>query len=106
MTNDISSQAISTNQGFTCSLTDQLTFRGSSSLQFSANTKVSFNLPVNLMDLSTVLIDEFSYVELSSGGMCGNDVKMVMGKNATYALNGGSFNMGSTCSLTGALDSI
>lgn len=70
-------------------------------LSFSPNSSTSFNMPVNMLGSSRMSMGNNSYVELASGGICGNQVEVTVTNGTVFAFTGGKMSMRATCTVKG-----
>jgi hypothetical protein len=62
---------------------------------------VSFSLPVRLLGRTQKKIGSSSYVEMASGGVCGNNVVVLIFNGTNYVFSGGEMEMRRTCTVAG-----
>ena len=87
--------------GDQCTRENYMWFRQNGNFSFSALSNTSFNLPVNLLGSSRMRMGSQSYVEMASGGICGNDVVVDIASGTTYTFSGGQMSMRATCKIQG-----
>lgn len=64
-------------------------------------SKSSFALPVNLLGFTTKNIGVSAYVEMASGGICGNNVQVDIKTGTYYIFSGGQMAMRRYCKIKG-----
>jgi hypothetical protein len=87
--------------GDQCTRENYMWVRESGVLSFAANSSTSINMPVNMLGTSQMVMGNSSYVELASGGICGNSVVVTINKGTTFSFTGGNMAMRATCVIKG-----
>lgn len=87
-----------------CLTSSQMTFGGKGNLSTSTSANVSFYLPLNMIDESTIKVGDYADVSLHNGGTLGNEVVVDLSPGAVIHLTGGSLNMEARSTITGAGD--
>jgi len=86
--------------GKNCERTPILLFR-SALFTLVDNSKTAFSLPVNMLGSTNKKIGKLAYVEMASGGICGNDVQVDIQNGTNYVFSGGEMAMRRTCKIKG-----
>lgn len=87
--------------GDQCTRENYMWVRDNGRLTFAANSNTSINMPVNMLGSSEMVMGNMSYVELASGGICGNSVTVTISNGTTFAFTGGNMAMRATCVIRG-----
>lgn len=87
--------------GMQCTRENYMWVRGNGTLSFSPGSATSINMPVNMLGHSRMVMGNQSYVELASGGICGNRVIVTISNGTTFAFTGGNMAMRATCVIRG-----
>lgn len=88
--------------GDQCTRENYMWFRQNAQCIFASNSNTSFNLPLNLLGSSRVTMGTSAYVEMASGGICGNSVIVDISQGTTFSFSGGQMSMRATCKVQGA----
>jgi hypothetical protein len=84
-----------------CTRENYIWFRESAICNFADNSNTSFNMPINLLGNSRMKMGKDAYVELASGGICGNSVVVDISSGTTFSFSGGRMSMRATCVVQG-----
>lgn len=87
--------------GETCLTPVTITFINNGKLIALPYSNSTFVAPINLQDNSRLEVQTSGELTAQSGGGCGNNVYMEISDSAVIELSGGTFFMGSTCTITG-----
>ena len=87
--------------GEQCDEVNNVIVRKNGAVAVAKDAKAFFLAPIDLIDTSTMTIDETSHLTLNSGGTCGNDVVMTMNNGSILEFSGGIVSMESTCTIRG-----
>lgn len=87
--------------GEQCDEENNVIVRVNGSIVVAENAKSYFLAPIDLIDTSTMTINENGYLTLNSGGTCGNRVVTTMNNGSVLEFSGGIVSMESTCTITG-----
>jgi hypothetical protein len=87
--------------GDKCSTTPIITIRKNAAMYAVSNCNVTFLSPLYFEDNSVMQLYQGGYLNMQSGGGCGNDVRFAVELYSKIDLSGGQFFMGATCTVTG-----
>jgi len=84
-----------------CLRTNHFIVKGVGQVIIKSQSKVTFSLPLDLIDRSKLLIDKRVDITLASGGICGNEVNIQISANTKLELSGGEMDMQARCTING-----
>jgi hypothetical protein len=87
--------------GDQCDRENYMWVRGNGRFLFAEDSNTSFNLPVNFLGESRVVMGYNSTIEMASGGICGNQVVVNISTGTTFSFSGGNMAMRATCKVQG-----
>ena len=87
--------------GEECLDTNHLTISKQGTVECQDNSKITFHLPIDLIEDSSLTMGQNVELEMASGGICGNRVIMNIGGNTTLKLSGGQMKMRALCTIQG-----
>lgn len=87
--------------GDQCLVTNQILVREMGAVMCLPHSDVTFSVPLNLLGSSVFTMSENSYINLASGGICGNQVVMDISNATTMEFSGGNMLMRATCTISG-----
>ncbi len=87
--------------GDQCTRENYMWFRQHAECIIASNTNTAFNLPLNLLGFSQLTMGTNAYVEMASGGICGNNVVVDINQGTIFSFSGGRMSMRATCKVQG-----
>jgi hypothetical protein len=84
-----------------CLRTNHFIVKGVGNIIINSQSKVTFSLPLDLIDESKLLIDKQVDINLASGGICGNQVNIQISADTKLELSGGEMDMQALCTISG-----
>lgn len=87
--------------GDKCTVFPSITVSNDGRVIAESGINATFAVPLNLEDRSRLQLGVAGFLNLQSGGGCGNEVFLEIEELASVSLTGGSFFMGATCTITG-----
>jgi hypothetical protein len=84
-----------------CLRTNHFIVKGIGNVIINSKSKVTFSLPLDLIDESKLLIDKQVDINLASGGICGNRVNIQISADTKLELSGGEMDMQALCTISG-----